>query len=239
MKHLLKILAAGFALTGPAQTALAADMSACQILILETLEVEDIAGEAQIASYFPATDFINSAQDDIPGHLSDVNGQKIRALMCTRNDIIPAETDYALLATGVPFVVSQDFDSMDTDSLTVKWIEGHFKYAYKGQPLSDEAVTLLKTRLAQFSERGLTAAAVTAAEIEAQAKRMKEQIAETETVPVKRFKDRNQTDIVQTTLAVPSDNRARDEFSATDAEEIMSEKIDLSEATQLHIQTQN
>jgi len=157
MKHLLKILAAGFALTGPAQTALAADMSACQILILETLEVEDIAGEAQIASYFPATDFINSAQDDIPGHLSDVNGQKIRALMCTRNDIIPAETDYALLATGVPFVVSQDFDSMDTDSLTVKWIEGHFKYAYKGQPLSDEAVTLLKTRLAQFSERGLTA----------------------------------------------------------------------------------
>ena len=59
------------------------------------------------------------------------------------------------MATGVPFVLSQDFDSTDTDSLTVFWKDGAFDYVYKGYPLSDEAQSLLEERLADFTARGL------------------------------------------------------------------------------------
>lgn len=238
MKRLSTIFAAGLAITAFANTAQAADPEDCQIVIMETVEVEDASREAQIASFFPAADFINSATDDVTGHISEVNGQKIQALMCTRNEIIPAKSDYDFLATGIPFILSQDFDSQDTDSLTVKWIEGTFKYAYKGYPLSDEAETTLKARLAKFSERGLSdwAGALAKADAEAKAETKAEATLdidpETDVYPINMSATVTRDTGASGSLALESIEEAK-------AKEITTGRAEISEATKLHVQTKN
>lgn len=134
----------------PAQADNIAD---CEILLMEFIEDESGNGGMQVASYGPAEDYIASVYDDEPGHLEAINEAPIRALLCQRNNVIPAESDYALLATGIPFILSQEFDDTETDSLTVYWKLDHFGYVYKGDPLSDETQALLETRLADFTQR--------------------------------------------------------------------------------------
>ena len=243
MKPLSKILAALLPLTTVAHTAQAEDTPNCQILIMEPLEVKDAPGEAMVASYFPATEFIQSAKDEAPEHISDVNGQKIRALMCTRNDVIPTESDYDFMATGIPFVLSQDFDSSDTDSLTLYWKDGQIEHVYKGHPLSDEAQAILDTRLAEFSKSGVNAwaremAAKAAAEAaikdelmtEAQSDRSAENKAATQ------FEE---TDVINTARTTPLVNVAQDEFDAADAQEISLGSSENALATRLNTQTKN
>lgn len=240
MKHPFKTLAPALGLCAATFSAQAADAPDCQILIMEALEVKDAAGEAQMASFFPATDFITSVQDEISGHISEVNSQKIQALMCTRNDIIPTESDYGFLATGIPFVLSQDFDSPDTDSLTIKWIDDKFKYAYKGFPLSDEAQATLKDRLAEFSDQGLNAWALAAAEAnsdpQVEAVPESEPEADTENLVIISYDESKQTDVINTTSAREKYNIGADEVDAIEAEEINKGDIDATEATQLNIE---
>lgn len=133
----------------------------CEILLMEFIEDEKGNGGMQVASYGPAEDYIASVYDDEPGHLKTVDDAPIRALLCQRNNVIPAESDYALLATGIPFILSQDFDDTETDSLTLFWKRDHFGYVYKGYPMTDETEALLETRLADFTTRdhGLVALA--------------------------------------------------------------------------------
>jgi len=71
--------------------------------------------------------------------MTEVDNFPIQAVLCRRNDVIPAKADYNILATGIPFILSQDFDQSETDILTAYWKDGAFKYDYKGFPLSDEA----------------------------------------------------------------------------------------------------
>lgn len=137
-------------------TAWADNVAHCEALIMKIVPDETGTGEAQIASYRPAVHFLASLYDEEEGHLDHMSGFPIRAIMCRRNDVIPSETDYPILATGLPFILSQDFDRPDTDSLTMFWKDGAIDYVYKGYPLSAESQAILDNRLASFSERGLT-----------------------------------------------------------------------------------
>ena len=129
----------------------------CEVLLVQNVEAPELGGTMQITAYHPAVSFIASVYDEDPEYLTQLDGHNIQALLCRRNELIPAETDYPMMATGVPFVLSQDFDRADTDSLTMFWKDGAFDYVYKGHPLSDEAQSLLETRLADFSSRKLEA----------------------------------------------------------------------------------
>ena len=170
MKHPLKTLAAGVAVLAISNAAHAADFSKCEVLLVQIIQADDATSEARIASYRPAENFLKSVQDDIPGHMTQIDGQNIQAILCSRNEVIPAESDYAVISAGIPFILSQDFDSTDTDSLTIYWKDGKIEHVYKGYPLSEEAQSILDTRLAAFSERGLSATAHETAEIAAKIK---------------------------------------------------------------------
>jgi len=128
----------------------------CEVLTMEVVTDEAGSGEAQIGTYSPAVTFLTSLyDDDTDSHITSINNQPIQAVLCRRNNIIPAPTDYNILATGIPFILSQDLDSPDTDILTVYWKDGAFNYDYKGHPLSDEGQSALDIRLADFTQRGL------------------------------------------------------------------------------------
>ena len=138
-----------------APAAWADNVAHCEILFVQNVEDEALDGAVQVTTYRPAASFIASVHDEDPDHQTEIEGHPIQALLCQRNDVIPAKSDYPMMATGVPFVLSQDFDSAKTDSLTVYWKDGAFDYVYKGHPLSEEAQAILEDRLADFSARGL------------------------------------------------------------------------------------
>ena len=117
---------AGGIVFGLAPAAMAGNVAHCEVLLVDIIEDEETKNQTQVASYRPAVNFIASVYDDEPDHLTEIDGHAIRALLCRRNNVIPSETDYPMIATGVPFIASQDFDSPDTDSLTVYWKEGAF-----------------------------------------------------------------------------------------------------------------
>lgn len=183
MKHLLKTATLTLAACAFSQSAFAGDTSDCELLIVQIIEHQNGEGQAQIPSYIPAEEFLTSLDDDAPGHLTEYAGHKIQAVMCRRNDVIPAHEDYIILSTGIPFILSQDFDSSDTDSLTMYWKDDAIQHVYKGYPLSEEAEAILETRLAGFSKRGLNKWAKKSAErikAQKQAKLAKEQRGEAE-----------------------------------------------------------
>lgn len=170
MTHHLKTLTSGLALCALSTAALAADMSECEVLLIQVVQAENENAEAQIVFYRPATNFLQSLEDDIPGHITQVDGQNIQAVLCRRNDVIPAPSDYNVMSTGLPFILSQDFDSAVSDSLTTYWKDGKIEHVYKGNPLSKDVESILVTRLAEFSARGLSASAHEAADVAAKIK---------------------------------------------------------------------
>lgn len=140
---------------GIAPAVWADNVAHCEVVIMQVVNDETTAGEAQVATFAPAVTFLSSLYDDEDGHITTINNQPIRAVLCRRNDVIPSESDYNIIATGIPFSLSQNFDSAETDSLTVYWKDGAFKSIHKGHPLSDEGQDILDTRLADFTQRGL------------------------------------------------------------------------------------
>ncbi len=151
MRRVLAVLLAAAVST----SALADNVAFCEILLLQVIEGADVEGEAQVASYGPAVDYITSIYDEEDGHMTHIGELPIRALMCKRQSVIPSEVDYPLVATGIPFIISQDFDSPDTDSLTMYWKDGTLGHVYKGQALSSDSQSTLDERLASFSDLGL------------------------------------------------------------------------------------
>jgi len=261
MKHLSRLFGTAFALTALTQTALAADMSSCEVAVTKVVKAEDGSGEMHINSFRPAQGFIESVQDESPKHLTQIDGHKIDVLFCTRNDVIPAGSDYPFLATGIPLSLSQDFLGTETDSLTVKWIEGQFKYAYRGHPLSGDALVTLKARLAEFSDRGLNASALEVAEAEAEAEledkaEVKADVmTEVETDLADELPEAQETDVEpqdilildldesDPTIAIDAnaesavDSLALDEIEAADVDVIKTDVTRATEATKLNIQT--
>ena len=106
--------------------------SSCEVLTMRYIPDEAGQGGMDLTTYAPAQDYINSVYDDDAGHISTIRGDRIRALLCERDDVLPVDADYPLLTTGVPFILSQDFDDTETDSLTIFWRKTYFDYVYKG-----------------------------------------------------------------------------------------------------------
>jgi len=156
MKNRSIKIAAALGLTlSMASAAWAGNVAHCEVLIVQVVANDDGTGEAQIATYSPATNFLASLYDEEDGHITTINMQPIQAVLCRRNDIIPSESDYEIMATGIPFILSQDFDSSETDSLTLYWKDDAFEYVYKGDPLPNDGQAILDSRVAEFSTRGL------------------------------------------------------------------------------------
>lgn len=135
----------GLALLAP--TAMADDnIAACEIIVLRDIEGDANEGSIQVASYHPAVDFIASVYDEEDGHMTKANDLAIRGLICVRDSVIPTLRDFPIIATGVPFSISQNFDSTTSGLMTVYFKDGTFQHQYSGPDLSaQEQATLSDT----------------------------------------------------------------------------------------------
>ena len=133
--------------------ALADNIAGCEIVLMEQIKQEDNEGVTEIASFRPATDFIASIYDDATEVLREIDGLSIRALMCKRRSVVPSETDFPIIATGTPFMISQNFDSTETGLTTIYFKDGEFRSNYKGPELSEAKKTEMEARIAEFNAR--------------------------------------------------------------------------------------
>jgi hypothetical protein len=115
-------------------------------------------GGANVASYRPAYDFMASVYDDSQDTLYKIDGLNIQAVMCKRRDIIPTESDFKILATGIPYFLSQNFESQDSELITFFFKDGKFQHSYKGSGLDAESEARLTEIMAAFNakDHGLT-----------------------------------------------------------------------------------
>lgn len=105
----------------------------CEIVIIQELE-----DGGQLIGYASAEDFLESVYDEEKTQIEDVEGHLIRAVLCTREDIIPTLRDFPVLATGIPLSLSQDFDASDSRVTSLYFKDGAFRYKYIGEDLSKE-----------------------------------------------------------------------------------------------------
>lgn len=132
-------------------TAFADNIAKCEVVLLETIEDESGRGGAQVASYRPAGDFMASVYQEESETLYTIDDLAIQAVMCERFDVVPTDSDFKIVATGIPFFLSQSFESQDSDLVSLFFKEGAFRYNYKGPGLSAETKALLDKRLASFN----------------------------------------------------------------------------------------
>lgn len=146
-----KILLALSALSFAAP-AYADNIAKCELVLLEEIKDESGQGGAQVASYRDASDFLADVYsgNEVSRKIDQFD---IRAVMCTRNDVIASKADFKILATGIPFVLSQNFDTPDSDLITYYFKDGKFRYIHKGPGMSDESSADLKARLAAFNKK--------------------------------------------------------------------------------------
>ena len=124
---------------GLPMTVQAGNTEMCEAAIMEPAMTED--GEvkgAKIASFRPAENFINSVYDEEDGHMDEIEGYKIRAVLCSRGSVIPTLRDFPLVATGIPIALSPDFDKPDSAVSTVYFHNGKFHHLYDGPELSED-----------------------------------------------------------------------------------------------------
>jgi hypothetical protein len=134
-------------------TASAQAYDACEVVVVKDV-VDNEGGRMTVASYLPADRFIAEARKDARAVTLSEDGSPIRGVICVRNDLVPTTGDYALLATGVPLSLSQDFDSAGSDILTVYFADGRFQHRYTSDyPMSGEFKDTLESRLSDFSGR--------------------------------------------------------------------------------------
>lgn len=135
--------------TASAMPAFADDNIAnCEIVVQQPVLENDTGAEApMIATFLPAGDFVFSVFDGEDGHLQEVDGKIIRALMCVRTNLIPTEFDVKLAGTGVPLYLSQDFDSKQSALMSVYKKGENYVYDYTGPDLSGDDKDIIKLRL--------------------------------------------------------------------------------------------
>ncbi|MEE9272022.1 MAG: hypothetical protein V3U57_01935 [Robiginitomaculum sp.] len=125
----------------------------CEIVIMKKITPDEIQNSAPlIATYMPAEDFIFSVFDAKLGHLKTVYGSPIRALMCTRSNVLPTEFDIKLIKTGVPLFLSQNFDSKDSAFMAIQKNDGEFTYDYSGPDLNKDEKNILKAQFIALNQ---------------------------------------------------------------------------------------
>ncbi|PHS41229.1 MAG: hypothetical protein COA91_02640 [Robiginitomaculum sp.] len=129
----------------------------------EELETEELDTEekthkadnagAQIATFLPAADFIFSVFDAKEGHITEIDNQPIRAIMCIRISVIPTEFDLKIIRTGLPFYLSPDFDAKGSALMAINSTKQGYVYDYVGPDLTEDETELLKLRMALFNQQ--------------------------------------------------------------------------------------
>ncbi|WP_371396383.1 hypothetical protein [Fretibacter rubidus] len=99
-------------------TAALADDS-CEIVTMDLTVSEKTEDNVRTAKFHDAKDFIDSVYDDTEGHIKEVDGKAVLAVMCERDTLLPQLRDLPLIKTGLPLSLSQDFDSTESGLLTV------------------------------------------------------------------------------------------------------------------------
>lgn len=127
------------------------NIAGCEAVLMEKIKQEDSEGVTEIASFRPAADFIASAYDEEVEILREIDGLPIRAIMCKRKSVVPGESDFPIVATGTPFMISQNFDSTETGLTTIYFKDGEFRSTYKGPKLSAKVEAEMKARLKAFN----------------------------------------------------------------------------------------
>lgn len=166
MKIITKSLLASFLITGTISFKASADdnIAACEIVVQQPVispdeeksedqsnnssEAADASsGSPMIATFIPADDFVFSVFDSEEGHLKEIDGKPIQALMCKRSYLVPTEFDLRLIETHIPLYLSQDFDSKDSDLMAVFFKDDKYHYQYSGHELSEDNVKILELRM--------------------------------------------------------------------------------------------
>ncbi len=142
------ILAASFLALSSAP-ALADNIANCEVVLMERIEQEGLEGAAEVASFRPAGDFLASVYSDDEGSevLREIDGLPIRAVMCERQSLVPSLRDFPIAATGIPFMISQYFDSTETGLTTIFFKDGEFRHSYKGPDLDPIVQAELEDRI--------------------------------------------------------------------------------------------
>ncbi len=149
----LPLLLTAMALTWPV-AAQADNIAACEVVILEAATNDDGSKGAELATFHPAAEFMASIYDAEDGHIKEIDGQKIRGVMCERKNIVPSLRDFPILATGIPFSLSNDFDSAESRLLTVYFKDGEFQHKYIGPDLSEDDTAALTDSMEIFNLQG-------------------------------------------------------------------------------------
>ena len=133
--------------------ALAGNIAQCEAIISAFVE-DEAGGGAEISSFRDPTDFFMGVYDPDAPVITEIGNFPIKAIICERRDLMPDEDDYAILATGVMLSLSQAFDSKRSDMLSVKWIDGRFRWQWKSaDEIDPDMRDALVQRLADFSAR--------------------------------------------------------------------------------------
>ena len=127
------------------------NIAGCEVVLMEKIAQEGLEGSAEVASFRPAEDFIASIYDDETEVLREIDGLPIRAIMCKRQSVIPSLRDFPIVATGTPFMISQNFDSTETGLTTVYFQDGKFRSSYKGPKLDAEMNAKMIDRMEVFN----------------------------------------------------------------------------------------
>jgi len=131
--------------------AFADNIAGCEVVLMETIKQEGLEGSAEVASFRSAADFIASIYDDETEVLREIDGLPIRAVMCKRQSVVPSLRDFPIVATGTPFMISQNFDSAESGLTTVFFKDGEFRSSYKGAELDADTNAEMKDRLEVFN----------------------------------------------------------------------------------------
>jgi len=131
--------------------ALADNIAGCEVVLMETIKQEGLEGTAEVASFRPAEDFIASIYDDETEILREIDGLPIRAIMCKRKSVIPSLQDFSIVATGTPFMISQNFESSESGLTTIYFKNGEFRSSYKGPDLDEDTAAEITERLEAFN----------------------------------------------------------------------------------------
>ncbi len=143
---------------GPA--ALADDNIAnCEIVVQQAIAADALPeypadkNGVQIATFLPAADFIFSVFDSEKGHMTEIDGKPIRAVMCIRASVIPTEFDLKIIRTGLPFYISPNFDAKDSAFMAINSTDKGYVYDYVGPDLTEDDTELLTLRMALYNQQ--------------------------------------------------------------------------------------
>ena len=97
--------------------AFAGNIANCEVVVMDAVEGEATSGVA--VAFLDAGEVIGSMLDPERPTLAVIDGRPVQALMCTRRNPVPDAEDVPLIASGIPFILSSNFDSDSAPVVTL------------------------------------------------------------------------------------------------------------------------